>query len=215
MNPLIAISALWVGIDFFPGYNYFPVTTQPGEICSFAFTPAPAAAHYQAFLVETNLAPISLQNCTVTATFSLECSPGAVLRFGGMYLWNPGPPLPPNVRLYLATVTGYDNEGLASNYWFNSAWVELSTNTGTATLTASLADSTGWTDSGAQNGRGGDFVSATGSVREIGLAIGGGSFYDIGCAMQTGNAGTVTFHLLSFTVSEPTRPLPPQNLSTQ
>jgi hypothetical protein len=216
---LLALSAgaqsAWTGIDFYPGFNYFQVTTLPGELCSFNFPSAPAAAHYPAFLIQTNNFPISLSNCTVTATFHLECSPGAMLRFGGQGSWNFGT-LPPSARFYLATVTGYDNEGPATNYWFNSSSVELSTNTGTATINASLAPGTGWSD-----GQGGSdtnaFANATTNVMEIGMAFGGGWYYDIGCAMATGTTGSASFHLLRFAIFPPNTiaPSPPQNLSAQ
>lgn len=195
----------WTGIDYYPGYNFFPVARQAGEVCSFSF-PAPGAGdHYPAFLVETNAASVSLSNRIITATFSLECSPDAVLRFGGQGRWNLGP-MPPNTRIYFSTVTMYNNGGTPTNFWFNSTWVELTNNTGTATLSVTLNNPSAWTDSYGES-ESNAFWNAAANVREVGVCFGGGDFYDIGDAMVS---GTATFHLLSFSTSTVA---PPTNLA--
>jgi hypothetical protein len=188
----------WTGIDYYPGYNFFPVETQSGDVCSFAFPDASSHAHYPAFLVQTNAACFSLSNRILTLTFLLECSTNAVFRFGGEGSWNTGG-FPANTRIFFSTVTGYDNEGAGTNYWFNSTWVELSTNTGTASLSVTLTNAASWSD-----GQGGSdsnaFWRASSNVLEVGVCFGGGSFFDVGDAMISGAA---VFHLKSFSIVPP------------
>lgn len=211
MKPLLALALLgwtgfgWTGIDYYPGYNFFPVQSQSNEVCSFAFPDAALHAHYPAFLVQTNATPFSLSNRTAAVTFSLDCSSNAVFRYGGEDFWNIGG-LPANCRIFFSTVDGYDNNGQATNYWFNSAWVELSTNTGTASLSATFDNPADWAG-GQEEINSNAFWHASASVVQIGLAIGGGNYYDIGAAVTS---GTATFHLLSFSDG---RIAPPTNLS--
>jgi hypothetical protein len=206
MKPLLMlVLSGWTGIDYYPGYNFFPVQTKPGEVCAFDFPESALHAHYPAFLVQTNAGCFSLSNRTVTATFRLDCSTDAVFRYGGQGYWNNGG-LPANTRLFFSTVTGYDNNGPATNYWFNSGWVELNTNTGTASLSATLTNAAGWSD-GQGTSDSNAFWKASGIVVQVGVCFGGGNYYDIGDAMDS---GTATFHLLGFSTGGVA---PPTNLS--
>ena len=156
---------------------------------------------YAAFLVETNASPFSLSNRTVSITFSLECSSNAVFRYAGEDWWN-FPGLPANARLFFSTVAGYYDKGPYTNYWFHSDWIELSTNTGTATLSAALNDPVPW--SGGQGEVNSNaFWYASSHVLQVGIAFGGGSFYDIGDAVAD---GTATLRLKSFSIDERVEP---------
>jgi hypothetical protein len=201
---LLLLSA-WTGIDYYPGYNFFPVDSQPGEVCSFTFPDAALHAHYPAFLVQTNASSLSMSNRTVALTFSLDCSSNAVFRYGGQDFWNIGG-LPANARLFFSTIGGYTDSGPYTNYWFHSAWVELSTNTGTASLSATFDNPVDWAG-GQGEINSNAFWNASANVVQLGLAVGGGNYYDIGAAVTS---GTATFHLKSFSAGEVA---PPTNLS--
>jgi len=110
-------------------------------------------------------------------------------------------PLPANARLYFSTVPGYHNQGSDNtNYWFHDTWFEIGTNTTTATLTATL-DRAHWSDAGGcadcppvtdEN-----FWAAVRNVRAVGIALGGGWYFDNGI---TTTAGSSTLSVDSFTV---------------
>lgn len=180
----------WQMIDYYPGYS---ITPEPDR--SLTFPPSDNHAHYPAFLVWHQPEPMDLSNATISCTFTLTASPDATFRFGGQGTWNTGS-RPPHTRLYFATVDGYDNEGPATNYWFNGAsMVVISNNTGTATLTATLDHFGGWTHGqGSTNG----FWEAANHAVAVGICFGGGSYYDIGLSLTSGAA---SLQIESFTVT--------------
>jgi hypothetical protein len=188
----------WVGIDYWPGYNFFTVNQQSNELCSFTFPPAAQHAHYPAFLVTRSAWPMVLTDCVITCNVRLECSPDAAFRYGGQGSWNNGQ-LPASARLFFSTVQGYSNTGPATNYWFNAVqYIKLDTNTGTATLITMLDNPAEWTDGQGQSDSNAFWYSLD-HCHEAGLALGGGQYYDPGVATTS---GTATFHLLSFSITK-------------
>lgn len=195
---ILSILISWVLINHYPSYASFsdasPVAPDLAT-CTFP------TAHYPAFLVCTQAVGMNLSNETVMATFTVEASPDAVIRFAGEGVWNFGP-RPASARMFFSSVTGYNNQGTGStNYWFNSQWVEISTNMGIAMLIVTFTPSD-WTDAGGCNAcpppTEDDFWFALSNVHEVGLAFGGGDFYDVGIAATS---GSVVFHLNSFAVA--------------
>jgi len=194
---MIHLLICWQLILYYPSYTFTPVAES-----SFIFPDAASHQHYPAFMVCTQAQAMNLTGETLICEFAVETAPDTVMRFGGQDSWNNGP-RPASARLFFSAVAGYNNSGTGStNYWFNSQWVEIGTNTTTATLIAAL-DPAEWTDAGGcaecRTTTEADFWNAVANVREVGLAFGGGDFYDIGIATVSGSC---TFHLTRFTVSE-------------
>lgn len=164
----------------FPPYQIHPVPSN-----SFEF-----GGSYPAFFVVTQAQTMNMSNSTISLTFTLSNSEDVVFKYGGQDVWNSG--LPANARLFFGTVPGYHNQGTGStNYWFNSQWVEIGTDTGTVTLTDSFhredwSDAGGCADCPPVTDE--DFWYAVANVREMGLSFGGGSFFDIGITTTAGSS---------------------------
>jgi hypothetical protein len=199
----LTVHAGWYGLDFSPWYTVFDTTPQGSEIARFDFPPRTLGAHFPAFVIYEQVTPVDLRGATITCKMDLtNVTPETTFVFGGEGRWNKGT-MPSHARLYFATVSGYYNEGISTNYWFhnNGTYAVLTNNMGIATLTATINGWGGWTD-----GKGGSlsnaFWDAASRAIEVGICFGGGNFFDVGCAVSSGNA---TFRLLSFSVSVPFR----------
>ena len=149
---------------------------------------------------------------TISATFTVTVLSGdPIFMFGGQLNnqgtgpgWNRGS-LPPHCRLFFSTnIATYSNltaDNSPLNYWWsNPLYVEIDTLTGTATLTESLSG-TGWSSANGIPAANAftEFLNAVSNVRQIGLAFGGGSFFDVGVGTFE-NTGTASFTLNSFAV---------------
>jgi hypothetical protein len=145
---------------------------------------------------------------TISATISITSvgTPMFVYNFEG-YSWNTCP-APASVRIYFTTTTGmYDLDDANANetqyWWADIACAKLSGRLNT-TLTAELSDPTQWSDS--QGNSAADpqyteaFLEAVKNVGQIGLAFGGGCFYDTGVGQAKGSGRSV-FHLKNYTVN--------------
>jgi len=199
---LLALSCAasdWQLLDYYPGYTF---ADAPGG--SFDFPDAAMHAHYPAFLVSTQQFCGDISGKILTCSFVVDCESNTVFRFGGQGTWNTGS-RPASARLFFSCQTGYDNNTTApTNFWFNTPWVEISTNGLTNTLTATLDHVGDWTDAGgpystANDDLVGGFWNTVSNVAQIGLAFGGGSFYDTGVAVVSGAA---RFNLVSFAVDD-------------
>ena len=193
---ILSLLISWVLINHYPAYSFADASPVGGDMATCTFP----TAHYPAFLVCTQSAGMSLSNETLLCQFTVEASTDAVIRFAGEDVWNFGP-RPASARLFFSSRIGYSNQGTGStSRWFHSAWVEIGTNTGTASIIATI-DPSQWTDAGGCNAcpppTEADFWAAAANVHEVGLAFGGGSFYDVGIATI---AGACVFHLDRFTV---------------
>lgn len=179
----------WQRLDYYPGYSWSPAAAG-----TFTFPDAAVHSHYPAFLVVTQVQAMDLSNAVIRCRFTVEGA--ATFRYGGEGSWNLGP-RPASVRLFFSSDIGYDNNTPApTNYWFNTPWSAV-TNQGIVTLEARLDHAGEWTDA-----MGGNDVAAFWTcarhVQQVGVAFGGGNFYDVGVAVVTGSA---TFRLLEFTVT--------------
>lgn len=181
----------WQLLNRFPHYTFHP---QPSN--SFAFS-----GSYPAFFVVTQALAMDISSATLSCTFSLSNSEDVVFRYGGQDISNFGP-RPASARFSFASVVGYNNQGTGStNYQFNSTWAEIGTNSLTGTLTASITPGS-WSDAGGcaecPPPTEANFWYAVQHVVQIGVAFGGGDFYDVGIATTEGSS---TFNLDSFTVT--------------
>jgi len=189
----------WFIINHYPSYSSFSdafSVSNDMATCTFP------QSHYPAFLVCTQSQSFNLSNSTISATFTVECDSNTIIRFAGQDVWNLGS-RPASARLFFSSVIGYNNLGTGStNYWFKTSYVEIDTNTQVLTLTAIMDDPLDWSDAGGCNDCPpttiDNFWYAVSNIHEIGLAFGGGSFYDVGIATISGNC---IFHLNSFSVS--------------
>jgi hypothetical protein len=116
-------------------------------------------------------------------------------------------PAQANVRLYFTTTGGmYDLDDANTNetqyWWADVAGTNLDVGLDT-TLTASLLDPSQWLDSQGNPGSNPQytaaFFEAVQNVRQIGLAFGGGCFYDVGVGVAE-DSGSAEFHLINYTV---------------
>lgn len=150
---------------------------------------------------------------TITATFAVAATAGADFSWGGALNrngdgpgWNVGCGRPAHCRIMFSTrATTYSNtqsDTYVNDYWWQlDPYVEISESTGTVTITISLNDLSLWQGGDYNNPgtRQAAFDNACRNVRQIGIAFGGGCFYDVGVGVLEGT-GTATFSLISFTV---------------
>lgn len=196
-------------------YNPAATTPQPGDIATFSF---PVAANkrvaFPAFLTTTVDGAVlgDLTGQTITATVLVTVTGNPQFCYGGntpWSSWNTASPVPANTRLYISTNPAAYDLGDAqqheNDYWWSSApgaWTVISATTGTVTLTSPF-DPAHW--SNAQGHLASDpnytaaFQAAVANVAQIGVAFGGGSFYDVGVAIWP-NTGTAAFHLINYGV---------------
>jgi len=192
---ILSLLICWQLINHYPTpYNFADASPVYPDVATCTFLPA----HYPAFLVCTQSSGMNLSNATISATFTVECSPDAVFRCGNEGFGNTGPA---SARLFFGSVVGYANQGTGSTqWWFNAQSVEISTNTGTAALAATFHPED-WTDAGGclecPSATDSDFWHALVNVHEVGIALGGTVFWDTGIATVEGSA---VFHLNYFGV---------------
>lgn len=145
---------------------------------SFSF----AAAVYTALLISRDQSLTgNLTGDTLTDTVTVS---GATSQFVSQ---NGGSCTPgyPAVRFYFSEPGQFAN----THYWWSNQESYTLAN-GSATLTASLADPSQWSDwngqSGSSNPTG--FYAAVANVRWIGLSYGGGCFFENGATVYSGSA---------------------------
>lgn len=144
----------------------------------------------------------SVNGATISATFFIEASSPVYTgaNVGGCVV-------PVSTRFYftsnrsiykLSTADKYPNL-----YWWCSqsaaiAYIEQVDDGSLVTITATVTPS-GWSNANGQSAARqlAGFNTATSAVRHIGLAFGGGCFFDTGVGVSSGSS---TFHLVSFTV---------------
>lgn len=193
----------WLVYKWGNGGHYRPFSTVDG---TFTFPIAGNNVAYPAFLTTTTIAEHlgALTGQTVSATITVTTTGNPDFVWGGLLSgWNTCC-LPANVRLFISSsAVAYSNSGYKacpSCYWWSAnAWLEVSPS-GNTTITAALVPSQ-WSNAIGQSGSSQPvaFANAVANVRQIGLAFGGGSFYDVGVAIQ-GSGSTAAFHLIAFNV---------------
>lgn len=191
----LTANAQWTAKNL--GGRSLPIYQDAGDLVTFDF---PLPNQRVSFL--THPTSGSINGATITATFFIEASNPAYTgaNVGGCIV-------PVNVRVYftsgnavykLSTADKYPNL-----YWWCSqstavAYIEQVDDGSLVTLTASVTP-TGWSNANGQSASSQltGFNSAANSARHIGLAFGGGCFFDTGVGISSGSS---TFHLVSFTV---------------
>ena len=164
------------------------------------------------YMLDTYNVALSESN-TITATFTVAASSGAVIMGDPLWTTQYGSPVNPAfVRLFIQSnlpsdgtascVPGNDNEG---NYWWaDAASYTFATGTGnsvTVTLTAPLSAS-GWSGicGNAASFNQAGFDNSLAHVHLVGLSFGSGSFFASGVGVN-GQTGTATFQLTSYTIN--------------
>lgn len=199
-----AIAIAWAAWTLYG--NSVPVTQSPGELVELAM---PTSSSKAVSFVTTQSDSAILGNLTgktLSATLSLSVSGAPV------FLYNYANQCSGNnfafVRLYFTTTTGPYNLNHANSHetkywWADFAYADLvNFENGSVTLSASLADPSQWGDALGHNG--GDpaytaaFQAAVSQVAQIGVAFGGGCFFDVGDYVKKG-PGTAALHLLDYT----------------
>ncbi len=180
------------------------------DLATFSFPVVnPSHPSLPAFLTTTSVPTLlgNLTGKTVSATISVTVTAAPEFTYGGQGTWNPGT-MPANARLFFSTSANTYTLSQANNnptnyWWSNPVSVVIDDQTGTALLTVSL-DPGNWSDGAGQFGSDPNamagFMAASQSVGQIGLAFGGGSFFDVGVALVP-NTGTSDFHLVDYQVN--------------
>lgn len=197
---LFSAKAEWRLLQYYPGYVPGAAPATNGAIASFVFPPSAQGQLFPAFLVYVQGTTMDLRDTQLACSFLLNSSSNAVFRFGGQGTWNNGP-TPPHCRLYFSSLVDYSNVGYGTNYWFHKSRVNITNTLSVSNLTAMLTNHMDWSDGQGQSNSNA-WQYAASRAKTVGLAFGGGSFYDIGIAMVQGNAD---FNLLSFTCNPPFR----------
>lgn len=187
-------------------YKPYSAAGQNGDLATFTIPVHSQNAAYAAFLTTTTITNHlgNLAGQSITATLSITFTGTPEFVWGGLLSgWNPTG-LPAHARLFISSSSGpYSNAGYTacpSCYWWSGpAWVELSAATGTTTISDTF-DPSHWTNANGQSGTSVpvEFANVVANVRQIGLAYGGGSFYDVGVAILNQSGDSATFHLLAF-----------------
>lgn len=187
-----------------------------GNIAQFTFpfyTYRSSGRLVTSFLTTTSITNVlgNLTGKTVSATCSIVAFFGTEFAYGGMLNnrgdgpgWNTGTS-PANFRFFFSTnAATYSNTTADQNqmgyWWSNPVSAVVDDLTGTVTITESLG-SINWSNSQgipAANAFS-SFLTATANVRQIGIAFGGGSFFDVGVGVLQ-DTGSAKFYLNSFTV---------------
>ena len=169
-----------------------------GGLATFRFTSLPNSA----LLIATKGSDTGgllgdLTGDTVTATVGVTgLNPGASFTYSGEPSCSGTDSY---VRLFFETTKagGFDE---TQYWWSNPVSVDLSTLSGTATVTASLADPSQWSDFYGHFGNdpayAAGYSAATANVTGIGLSFGGGCFFENGVGTSDGSG---SFDLISYT----------------
>lgn len=165
-------------INYWPGWYFAPM---PSNTFAFPYR----GGSFPAFALQTNSTPQNISSGSISATFRVTSTPDAVFRFGGQDNWNTGT-LPPHARLFFSSYHGYLAEsGCPECFWWSrDGWVAITN--GTFTISATL-DPARWTHAHGQTNAA-EFYETLANTIEVGIALGGGSFFDIGVGMTAGNA---------------------------
>lgn len=193
--PLIA-NAQWTAKNL--GGRSLPVYRDAGDLVTFAF---PLPNQRVSFLTHPTSGTIS--GATITATFRIDASNPAYTgaNVGGCIV-------PVNARFYFTSnkiVYKLSTADKTPNiYWWCSqsdavAYIEQVDDGALVTLTATVSPS-GWSNANGQSAQSQitGFNAAASNVRHIGLAFGGGCFFDTGVGISSGSS---TFHIIGFAVN--------------
>lgn len=143
--------------------------------------PGGSAGGYPTFLVNTTLGPLTGK--TLSATVILEDITG--IFYPGMTTWNTGG-LPASIRFYVSTQTSYNlSDASQDQFWFSP---EFSVADFTMTLSSSTVTSQWSNGMGKKSddpAHAAAFAAAMANAKVVGIALCGGSFFDMGWIYST------------------------------
>lgn len=199
-------STPWVLYSWANSGNYNP-SAAPGNVSAFTFPTARRSVAFPAFLTTVTEAALlgNLTGKSLSASVQLSKTGNPQFVYGGATPWSSwnSCPVPANTRLYFSTNPNpYDLHDATLNedryWWSHSGVVTVDATLENAVLSDSF-DPEHW--SNAQGHLATDrlaaFQAAVANVRQIGLAFGGGCFFDVGIAVLP-NTGTAQFQLINF-----------------
>lgn len=187
-------------------YRAYDAAGVGSDLATFVVPKTGNNAAYSAFLTTTTINDHlgNLTGNTISATINLSVINTPDFVWGGLLSgWNTTG-LPAHARLFISSsASAYSNPAYTacpSCYWWSGpGWAELSMSTGTATI-SDILDPARWSNANGVSGSTvpSEFAAAASDVRQIGLAFGGGSFYDVGIAILNVTGDSATFHLTNF-----------------
>lgn len=156
--------------------------------------PAGSAGGYPTFLVNTTFGP--LVGKTLSATVTLEDITG--IWYPGLGSWNDGG-LPASIRFYLSTSTTYTlSEANQDKYWWSSEFDVADFNMTISSSTATSQWSNGMGKKSDDPAHAAAFASALANAKVVGIALCGGSFFDMGWIYYTSD-GPANLSIISMT----------------
>lgn len=156
--------------------------------------PAGSASGYPTFIVNTTLGPLTGK--TLSATVTLEDPTG--IWYPGLGSWNSGG-LPANVRLYFSTSTSYSlSESSQNNYWWSSEFDVADFNMTLSSSTVTSQWSNGMGKKSDDPAYSTAFRNALANAKVVGIALCGGSFFDMGWIYYTSD-GPANLSIISLT----------------
>lgn len=175
-------------------------TPASGDIATIQFPTGQVGSGQLAFIATTREVSLlgDLTGHTITATFSISTTGTPRFTYWGEGSnWNTGP-MPANCRLVFMTRTGFST-AWADEVWYSNPVDVALAGLGSAPLSNSLTDPSLWSNGQGQQGsnRPAQFNAAVANVAQVGLAFGGGSFFDVGVNVIK-NTGSAIFHLESY-----------------
>lgn len=202
-------STPWVLYSWANSGNYNPSAAPagPGNVSEFPFPAARRNTAFPAFLTTVTEAAVlgNLTGKTLSASINLAKTGNPEFIYGGATPWSSwnNCQVPANVRLYFSTNPMTYNLGDAGQnedryWWSQPGFVTVSAALDAAVLSDSF-DPAHWSNANGRlaSDRLAAFQAAVANVQQIGLAFGGGCFFDVGIAILQ-NTGTAQFQLVNF-----------------
>lgn len=149
---------------------------------------------YQTFLVNTTLGPMTGK--TLSATVTMEDITG--IYYPGLESWNSGG-LPANIRFYISTSTTYSlSDAAQDSYWWSSEFdvADFNMTLSTSTVTSRWSNGMGKGSNDPAHVLG--FQNALKNAKVVGIALCGGSFFDMGWIYYQSD-GPANLSILSLT----------------
>lgn len=150
---------------------------------------------YPTFLVNTTLGPMTGK--TLSATVTMEDITG--IYYPGLGAWNNGG-LPASIRFYLSTSTSYSmSDAAQDNFWWSSEFdvADFNMTLSSSTVTSRWSNGMGKGSDDPAHSLG--FQNALKNAKVVGIALCGGSFFDMGWIYYTAD-GPENLSITSLTV---------------
>lgn len=193
----------WVIYSWNSQGRYVPANTVSN---SFVFPQIGRNVAYPTFLTTTTQTQLlgNLTGRVIRTAFTITTTGNPQFVYGGQLSgWNHGS-APANCRFFISTHTeAYSNQGYTADpngFWWSA--VNSTLHGGVDAISEATFQPERWSNANGHLASESPyytqaFQSVVANVRQIGLAYGGGSFFDVGVAILNGT-GTALFHLDSF-----------------